>query len=152
MANQLHVQVVAVEEPVWAGDAEMLVARTTEGEIGIMPGHAPLLGLLKEPSQVRVKLAGGEQFTYDVTCGGLPLRRHPRGHPRSPRALRPARQRRTDRARCGFWKIVGICVAALLVLLFAVFLRRRAAHGRRRHRRLQVRVSTTVPGLVSGWC
>ena len=68
MANQLHVQVVAVEERIWTGDAEMLVARTTEGEIGILPGHSPLLGLLKEPSQVRVKLAGGEQLTYDVSC------------------------------------------------------------------------------------
>jgi len=71
VANQLHVQVVAVEERIWTGDAEMLVARTTEGEIGILPGHSPLLGLLKEPSQVRVKLAGGEQMTYDVTGGFL---------------------------------------------------------------------------------
>ncbi|GLY99702.1 F0F1 ATP synthase subunit epsilon [Actinoplanes sp. NBRC 103695] len=71
MANQLHVQVVAVEEKIWSGDAEMLVARTTEGEIGVLPHHAPLLGLLKEPSQVRVKLAGGEQLTYDVTGGFL---------------------------------------------------------------------------------
>ena len=71
MANQLHVRVVAVEEKIWSGDAEMLVARTTEGEIGVMPGHSPLLGLLKEPSQVRVNLAGGERLTYDVTGGFL---------------------------------------------------------------------------------
>ena len=73
MANQLHVQVVAVEEKIWSGDAEMLVARTTEGEIGVLPNHAPLLGLLKEPSQVRVKLAGGEQLTYDVSGGFLSI-------------------------------------------------------------------------------
>ena len=71
MANQLHVQVVAVEESVWSGDADMVVARTTEGEIGVLPGHAPLLGLLKEPSQVRVKVSGGEQLTYDVSGGFL---------------------------------------------------------------------------------
>ena len=71
MAKQLHVQVVAVEERIWSGDAEMLVARTTEGEIGILPGHAPLLGLLKEPSQVRVKLSESDQRTYDVTGGFL---------------------------------------------------------------------------------
>lgn len=71
MANQLPVKVVAVEESVWSGEAEMLVARTTEGEIGVLPGHSPLLGLLKEPSQVRVKLAGGEQLTYDVSGGFL---------------------------------------------------------------------------------
>ena len=73
MANSLHVQVVAVEEKIWSGDAEMLVARTTEGEIGVLPHHAPLLGLLKEPSQVRVKLAGSEQLTYDVTGGFLSI-------------------------------------------------------------------------------
>ena len=73
MANQLHVKVVAVEESVWTGEAEMLVARTTEGEIGVLPNHAPLLGLLKEPSQVRVKLAGGEQLTYDVSRGFLSI-------------------------------------------------------------------------------
>ena len=73
MANQLPVRVVAVEQSVWSGEAEMLVARTTEGEIGVLPGHAPLLGLLKEPSQVRVKLAGGEQLTYDVSGGFLSI-------------------------------------------------------------------------------
>jgi F-type H+-transporting ATPase subunit epsilon len=73
VANQLHVRVVAVEDSVWTGDAEMVVARTTEGEIGVLPGHSPLLGLLKEPSQVRVKLAGGEQLTYDVTGGFLSI-------------------------------------------------------------------------------
>src|SRR5215211_3814164 len=71
MAKQLHVQLVAVEEQVWSGEAEMVVARTTEGELGVLPGHAPLLGQLAEPGQVRVKLAGGEEMTYDVTGGFL---------------------------------------------------------------------------------
>jgi F-type H+-transporting ATPase subunit epsilon len=71
VANLLHVQVVAVEEQVWSGEAEMVIARTTEGELGVLPGHAPLLGLLKEPSQVRVKLAGGEQLAYDISGGFL---------------------------------------------------------------------------------
>lgn len=71
MANVLHVEVVAVEEKIWSGEAEMLVARTTEGELGVLPGHAPLLGQLAEPSQVRVKLAGGEQLAYDVDGGFL---------------------------------------------------------------------------------
>ncbi|MBQ1065816.1 F0F1 ATP synthase subunit epsilon, partial [Micromonospora sp. D75] len=54
MAQQLHVELVAVEEKVWTGEAEMVVARTTEGELGVLPGHAPLLGQLAEPSQVRI--------------------------------------------------------------------------------------------------
>lgn len=71
MASQLHVELVAVEERVWSGEAEMVVARTTEGELGVLAGHAPLLGQLKEPSQVRIKRAGGEELTYDVTGGFL---------------------------------------------------------------------------------
>lgn len=71
MAKQLHVELVAVEEKIWSGDAEMVVARTTEGELGVLPGHAPLLGQLAEPSQVRIKRGGGEQLTYDVTGGFL---------------------------------------------------------------------------------
>lgn len=71
MAKQLHVELVAVEQKIWSGDAEMVVARTTEGELGVLPGHAPLLGQLAEPSQVRIKRGGGEQLTYDVTGGFL---------------------------------------------------------------------------------
>jgi F-type H+-transporting ATPase subunit epsilon len=71
VANQLHVELVAVEAKVWTGEAEMVVARTTEGELGVLPGHAPLLGQLAEPGQVRIKLAGGEQLAYDVSGGFL---------------------------------------------------------------------------------
>ncbi|MFI6761444.1 F0F1 ATP synthase subunit epsilon [Micromonospora sp. NPDC050417] len=71
MANQLHVELVAVEEKVWSGEAEMVVARTTEGELGVLPGHAPLLGQLAEPGQVRIKLSGGEQITFEVAGGFL---------------------------------------------------------------------------------
>ena len=71
MARQLHVELVAVEEKVWTGDAEMVVARTTEGELGVLPGHTPLLGQLAEPGQVRIKRAGGEELAYEVSGGFL---------------------------------------------------------------------------------
>jgi F-type H+-transporting ATPase subunit epsilon len=71
VARQVHVEIVSVEEMVWSGEADMLVARTTEGELGVMPGHAPLLGQLAEPSQVRVKLPGGDEHGYDVSGGFL---------------------------------------------------------------------------------
>lgn len=71
MAKQLTVELVSVEEKLWSGEAEMVVARTTEGELGVLPGHAPLLGLLAEPSQVRIKRAGGEQIAYEVAGGFL---------------------------------------------------------------------------------
>jgi F-type H+-transporting ATPase subunit epsilon len=71
VAKLLHTELVAVEEKVWTGEAEMVVARTTEGELGVLPGHAPLLGQLAEPSQVRIKLPGGQERAYDVGGGFL---------------------------------------------------------------------------------
>ncbi|MEV0329256.1 ATP synthase F1 subunit epsilon [Micromonospora echinospora] len=75
MAQQLHVELVAVEEKVWSGEAEMVVARTTEGELGVLAGHAPLLGQLAEPGQVRIKLPGGGQVAYEVAGGFLSVSR-----------------------------------------------------------------------------
>jgi F-type H+-transporting ATPase subunit epsilon len=70
VARQVHVELVSVEEMIWSGEADMLVARTTEGELGVLHGHAPLLGQLAEPSQVRIKRPEGE-LAYDVTGGFL---------------------------------------------------------------------------------
>ena len=71
MAKTLKVELVAVEEKVWVGEAEMLIARTTEGELGVLPGHAPLLGQLANPGQVRVKLPEGKELAYEVSGGFL---------------------------------------------------------------------------------
>jgi F-type H+-transporting ATPase subunit epsilon len=71
VVNQISVDVVSAEAKVWSGRAEMVVARTTEGEIGILPGHAPVLGQLKEPSRVRIKVEGGDEIAYDVAGGFL---------------------------------------------------------------------------------
>ncbi len=57
---ELHVELVSVEREVWSGEANEVIARTTEGEIGILPGHAPLLGQLAEGGTVRILQAGGE--------------------------------------------------------------------------------------------
>ncbi len=71
MASELHVELVAVEQKVWTGEAETVVARTTEGELGILPGHAPVLGQLAEPGEVRVQLPGGERLAWEVSGGFL---------------------------------------------------------------------------------
>lgn len=71
MAEPLHVELVAVEQRVWSGEAESVVARTTEGELGVLPGHAPLLGQLAEPGQVRVKGTDGELHVWEVSGGFL---------------------------------------------------------------------------------
>ena len=41
---KLHVELVSPEREIWAGEADMVVAKTIEGEMGILPGHAPVLG------------------------------------------------------------------------------------------------------------
>jgi len=71
VAKLLHVDLVSVDEKVWSGEAEMLVARTTEGELGVLPGHTPLLGQLAEPGQVRIKRSGGEELAFEVSGGFL---------------------------------------------------------------------------------
>jgi F-type H+-transporting ATPase subunit epsilon len=71
VANSFLVELVSVEAKVWSGEAEMVVARTTEGELAVLAGHAPLLGQLKEPSRVRVKTIGGDEVAYDLGGGFL---------------------------------------------------------------------------------
>jgi F-type H+-transporting ATPase subunit epsilon len=71
VADPFRVDLVSVEAQVWSGEADMVVARTTEGELAILAGHAPLLGQLKEPSRVRVKTPSGEEIAYDIAGGFL---------------------------------------------------------------------------------
>ena len=71
MAKRFRVDLVSVEAMVWSGEAEMLVARTVDGELAVLAGHAPLLGQLKEPSRVRVKRTGGDEVAYDIAGGFL---------------------------------------------------------------------------------
>lgn len=71
MADPLHVELVSVERPIWSGEATMVSARTTEGELGILPGHAPLLGELAEGWVVRIKQDGGSELVAAVHGGFL---------------------------------------------------------------------------------
>ncbi|WP_285113584.1 F0F1 ATP synthase subunit epsilon [Leifsonia sp. fls2-241-R2A-40a] len=66
----LNVSVVAADHEVWSGEASMVVARTVEGQIGILPGHEPLLAILAE-GEVRVTLNGGESITASADDGFL---------------------------------------------------------------------------------
>lgn len=70
MAN-LRVELVTPEREMWAGEAEMVVAKTIEGEMGIMPGHAPVLGLMVDGSVVRIKPADGGETIAAMVHGGF---------------------------------------------------------------------------------
>ncbi len=48
MADALTVELVAADRMIWSGEATMVIARTVEGDIGVLRGHAPVLSLLTE--------------------------------------------------------------------------------------------------------
>jgi len=58
---------VSVDRKLWTGEASALYARTAEGDIGILPGHSPLLAILAE-GEVRVKPLSGSPVV--ATVGG----------------------------------------------------------------------------------
>jgi F-type H+-transporting ATPase subunit epsilon len=66
--NVLHVQVVSPERVLYSGDAEMVVCRTSDGEIAFLPGHVPFLGALSI-AKVRALLPGGADQVIAVHRG-----------------------------------------------------------------------------------
>jgi F-type H+-transporting ATPase subunit epsilon len=72
MAEQhtIHVDIVSAEGEIFSGDAAMVFAPASEGEIGVAPRHAPLLSLLK-PGEVRVQTPDGEQHLFFVGGGAI---------------------------------------------------------------------------------
>ncbi len=67
---EMAVELVAVEREVWSGTATSVFARTTEGELGVLPGHVPLLGELVD-GVVTIETTDGEKVTAAVHGGFL---------------------------------------------------------------------------------
>ncbi|GAA2422765.1 F0F1 ATP synthase subunit epsilon [Actinomadura vinacea] len=66
----LRVGLVSPEREIWSGEAKMVVAQTVEGQLGILPGHAPVLGVLLDGSVVKIEPADdGEWVTAMVGSG-----------------------------------------------------------------------------------
>ena len=70
MAITTHLDIVSAEKAIFSGLVEMLVATAALGEIGIRPGHAPLLTIL-QPGEIRLSLPGGQQEIYYISGGML---------------------------------------------------------------------------------
>lgn len=70
---EMSVELVAVERKVWSGNATWLFAETTEGELGVLPGHTPLLGELVEGGIVKITTTDGETVTAAVFGGFLSI-------------------------------------------------------------------------------
>ena len=66
--GELQVRLVAADREVWSGTATMVVAKTTEGEIGILPSHEPVLALLVD-GVVRIEEVGGTRVVAAVHGG-----------------------------------------------------------------------------------
>ncbi len=67
-ASILDVAVVSAERSLWQGQARSVVAKTPEGEIGILPGHEPILALLLE-GPLRIEGVDGTKMMVAVHGG-----------------------------------------------------------------------------------
>jgi F-type H+-transporting ATPase subunit epsilon len=70
----MKVELVSIEKAIWSGEATAVFARTVEGELGILPGHAPLLGELAQGFPVRIDPVDGSSITVTVDGGFLSVR------------------------------------------------------------------------------
>ena len=66
----LRVEVVTPEKKIFSGEASMVRARTLEGDLGILPGHISLLGVLVD-GEVIVKESNGQSTTFNINGGFL---------------------------------------------------------------------------------
>ncbi len=66
----LKVELVSADKAVWRGEAKMVVAKTVEGEIGLLPGHEPMLAILAS-GEVRITLPEGESVRVSAEDGFL---------------------------------------------------------------------------------
>jgi F-type H+-transporting ATPase subunit epsilon len=70
VANTFQVDVVSPEATVWSGEATIVIAKTPDGELGIMANHEPLMGALVT-GPVVIEAADGTRTTIGVYGGFL---------------------------------------------------------------------------------
>ncbi len=74
MSMTMHCDIVSAERSIFSGLVEMVVAAGAIGDLGVTPGHAPLLTALI-PGPVRLVKAGGEEEIFYVSGGFLEVQR-----------------------------------------------------------------------------
>lgn len=70
MAENLKVEFVTPEQRIWSGEAQMVSARTLDGDLGILPNHTALFGVLVDGA-VTIKKADGTNEEFTVSGGFL---------------------------------------------------------------------------------
>ena len=73
--SSIQVDIVSAEGEIFSGKAGMVIATARMGEVGITPGHAPLLTDLR-PGELRVQVPDGEELFFYVTGGILEVQPH----------------------------------------------------------------------------
>ena len=66
----LRVELVVPDRELWSGEASMVIAKTTEGDIGVLTGRAPVFGVLAEGSLVEI-VSGDETRVRAAVSGGF---------------------------------------------------------------------------------
>jgi F-type H+-transporting ATPase subunit epsilon len=67
-----RVELVQPEGELWSGDAELVIARTLDGEIGLLTNHAPVIGVLAEGSTVQIRHENAaEPDVFAAVSGGF---------------------------------------------------------------------------------
>ena len=66
----MRAALVVPDRELWSGEASMVIAKTTEGDIGVLPGHSPVFGILAEATVVRI-LAEDSEVRAAVSGGFL---------------------------------------------------------------------------------
>jgi F-type H+-transporting ATPase subunit epsilon len=64
----LQVQFVVPEGEIWSGDAQIVIAKTLDGDIGVLTGHTPVLGILAEGSVVKIRPEGAADDGQEVVA------------------------------------------------------------------------------------
>ena len=70
MATTMHCDIVSAEKSIFSGRVQMVIAAGSLGDLGIAPGHAPLLTAII-PGPVKLILESGEEEVFYVTGGFL---------------------------------------------------------------------------------
>lgn len=75
MAMTVHCDIVSAEQQIFSGLVELVIVSAEEGELGVMPGHTPLLTRLK-PGHIRVTKQHGKEELFYVSSGFLEIQPH----------------------------------------------------------------------------
>jgi F-type H+-transporting ATPase subunit epsilon len=62
----MHVELLTPDRSLWSGEADMVIAKTIDGDIGVQTGHSPVFGILSPGSLVRIREVPGDENPGDV--------------------------------------------------------------------------------------